>query len=195
MVAAGWAGATFAVGQGADFREGYRLMTTLVLGIGNSLLTDDGAGVHAALRLAELLGDDPDVTVLDAGTLSFTLLHYVEGATSLIALDAARSGLEPGALSVHEGPEFDRFVQRNGRSVHEVGLADLIDMARLAGQLPAKRVLIGIEPLEVEWGLEPTPPVAAALPGCVALARQYVEQWRPARTHTQTHDGDPIHAV
>lgn len=154
-------------------------MTTLVLGIGNSLLTDDGAGVHAALRLAEQLGEDPDVTVLDAGTLSFSLLHYVETASSLIALDAARSGLAPGGISVHEGDAFDRFVQRHGRSVHELGLADLLDMSRLAGRLPTRRVLIGIEPAELDWGLEPTPAVAAALPEVVNLARGYVERWRP----------------
>ncbi len=45
-------------------------MSTLVLGIGNSLLTDDGAGVRAALRLADLLREDPDVVVLDGGTLA-----------------------------------------------------------------------------------------------------------------------------
>jgi hydrogenase maturation protease len=164
-----------------------------VLGIGNSLLTDDGAGVHAALRLAEWVGEDPDVTVLDAGTLSFSLLHYVETATSLIAFDAARSGLAPGGISVHEGEAFDRFVQRNGRSVHEVGLADLLDMARLAERLPARRVLIGIEPAEMGWGLEPTPAVAAALPEAVRLAREYIERWRPA-VPAATH-GESVHAV
>jgi hydrogenase maturation protease len=168
-------------------------MTTLVLGIGNSLLTDDGAGVHAALRLAEILGDDPDVTVLDAGTLSFSLLHYVETATALIALDAARSGLQPGGISVHEGDAFERFVQRNGRSVHEVGLADLLDMARLAERLPARRVLIGIEPAEMDWGLEPSPAVAAVLPEVVELARGYVERWRPNAASSQ--HGEQAHAL
>lgn len=169
-------------------------MTTLVLGIGNSLLTDDGAGVHAALRLAEVLVDDPDVTVLDAGTLSFSLLHYVETATSLIALDAARSGLAPGGICVHEGDAFDRFVQRNGRSVHEVGLADLLDMARLAGRLPARRVLIGIEPAEMGWGLEPTPAIAATLPAAVNLARDYVERWRPTPP-SSSPQGESVHAL
>lgn len=153
-------------------------MNTLVLGIGNSLMTDDGAGVHAALRLSEALDGDPAVTVLDAGTLSFSLLPYVEEADALIAFDAARSGLQAGEISVHEGEAFDRFVQRNGRSVHEVGLSDLLDMARLAERLPARRVLIGIEPVEVDWGLEPTRPVAANLPACVELARRYIDQWR-----------------
>ncbi len=156
-------------------------MATLVLGIGNSLLTDDGAGVHAALRLAEGLGDDPDVVVLDAGTLSFSLLPYVQECSALIAFDAARSGRAPGEVVVHEGPQFDRFVQRNGRSVHEVGLADLLDMARLDGRLPERRVLIGIEPASTDWGLECTPPVAASLPLAVERAREFVERWRDAR--------------
>lgn len=172
-------------------------MSTLVLGIGNSLMTDDGAGVHAALKLSEALGDDPDVTVLDAGTLSFSLLHYVERADALIAFDAARSGLAPGETSVHEGEAFDRFVQRNGRSVHEVGLSDLLDMARLAERLPARRVLIGIEPVEIDWGLEPTPAVARSLPRCVELARQYVEKWRTAPPVNVARPAtlEPPHAV
>lgn len=169
-------------------------MTTLVLGIGNSLLTDDGAGVHAALRLADLLGDDPDVTVLDAGTLSFSLLHYVEKADALIAFDAARTGQPPGTICVHEGDDLERFVQRSGRSVHEIGLADLLDMARLAERLPARRVLIGIEPEEMGWGLQPTPDVAAALPTCVNIAREYVERWRPAGSRT-AGAGALAHAV
>lgn len=171
-------------------------MNTLVLGIGNSLMTDDGAGVHAALKLSIALDGAPGVTVLDAGTLSFSLLPYVEQADALIAFDAARSGLQAGEISVHEGEAFDRFVQRNGRSVHEVGLSDLLDMARLADRLPARRVLIGIEPVEVDWGLEPTRPVAESLPACVELARRYVEQWRapPPDVHAAP-ESETGHAV
>jgi hydrogenase maturation protease len=117
----------------------------------------------------------------------------VETATSLIAFDAARSGLDPGGISVHEGDDFERFVQRSGRSVHEVGLADLLDMARLAERLPARRVLIGIEPAEIGWGLDPTPAVAAALPTAVGIAREFVERWRPSLP-AASH-GEMAHAV
>jgi hydrogenase maturation protease len=150
----------------------------LVLGIGNSLLTDDGVGVHAALRLAAALGDSPDVTVLDAGTQSFSLFHYVECADALIALDAARDGRAPGELVLREGADFDRFVRRAGRSVHEVGLADLLDMARLGGRLPAHRVLIGIEPAATGWGLECTPAVEQAIPAAVNAALDHIHRWR-----------------
>ena len=153
---------------------------TLVLGIGNSLLTDDGVGIHAALRLREALGDADDVQVLDAGTLSFFLLPWLERADALIAFDAAVDGGVPGDLVLKEGADFDAFVRRPGRSVHEIGLADLLDMARLADKLPARRVLIGVEPASTDWGLECTPAVAATVPRCVDLARRYVEDWRAA---------------
>jgi hydrogenase maturation protease len=158
----------------------------LVLGVGNSLLTDDGAGVHAVLQLKDRAGAWPGVTVLDAGTLSFSLLSELEHSDALIAIDAARVGGQPGDFRVCEGEEFDRFVQRSGRSVHEVGLSDLLDMARLSGQLPDHRVLIGIEPKSISWGLELSAPVAAALPRCVDVALDFIERWHP----TGTGDGD-----
>jgi len=46
--------------------------------------------------------------------------------------------------------------------VHVVGLADALDMARLGGRLPARRILIGIEPETVDWGDQLSAPVAAA---------------------------------
>jgi len=155
--------------------------SVLVLGIGNPLLADDGAGVHAALQLVERAAGRDDVTILDAGTLSFSLLPALGDADGLIAIDATRAGGRPGDLRVCEGEEFDRFVRREGRSANEIGLAELLDLARRAGQLPENRVLIGVEPETVDWGLELSPPVAAALSRCVDLALGFIERWHPSR--------------
>jgi hydrogenase maturation protease len=162
----------------------------LVLGVGNSLLTDDGAGVHAAIQLNERAGHPPDVTILDAGTLGFSLLAALADADALIAFDAARGGRQPGEVHVHAGADFDRFVQRSGRSLHETGLADLLDRARLSGQLPEQRVLIGIEPQTVTWGLTPSPPVAAALPHCVDVALDLIDRWRASRREAAIAAGE-----
>ena len=151
----------------------------LVLGVGNSLLTDDGAGVHAVVQLRERAGTRPGLTILDAGTLSFSLLPDLERADALIAFDAARSGGQPGEFRVCEGDDFDEFVRRKGRSVHEIGLSDLLDIARLSGQLPQRRVLIGLEPKTIDWGLALTPPVAATLPRCVEVALGFIDRWQP----------------
>ena len=156
------------------------MASVLVLGIGNPLLGDDGAGVHAALRLLERARDRDDVMVLDAGTLSFSLLPALRHADGLIAIDATRDGGQPGELRVCEGEAFDRFVRRSGRSANEASLADLLDRARRSGQLPDQRVLIGVEPEVVDWGLELSPPVAAALSRCVDLALGFIERWHPS---------------
>jgi hydrogenase maturation protease len=152
--------------------------TTLVLGIGNVLLRDEGAGVHAAAQLKGALGADADsVRVLDAGTLGFALLPEVQGCTALIVIDAARENLPPGTVTVREGAAMDAFVRRRGRSVHEVGVADLLDMARLSDRLPARRALVGIEPGAVEWGVECTPAVSSAVPIAVARVLELFARW------------------
>jgi len=160
--------------------------TTLVLGIGNTLLMDEGAGVHAAAQLKAAVESgqcapcDSALRVLDAGTLGFALLPEVQACAALIVIDAACDGLAAGSVSVREGPMMDSFVRRRGRSVHEVGIADLLDMARLSGRLPARRALIGVEPGRIDWGVECTPVVAGALPGVVARALELHAQWQAA---------------
>jgi hydrogenase maturation protease len=153
-------------------------MRIVAIGVGNALLSDEGAGVQAALQLRVATRGAPDVTVLDAGMFGFSLLPHLEGAAALIAFDAARHGAAPGSICIRDGSTFDDFVRRSGRSTHEVGLADLIYAARLAGRLPARRVLIGVEPERVDWGLELTPAVAAALPRCIKTALDYIARWR-----------------
>jgi hydrogenase maturation protease len=145
--------------------------------MGNVLLTDDGAGVHAARRLAELLADRTDVCVLDAGTLSFTLAPIVESADRLIVLDAAELNQPAGSLQLFVGPQFDGFLGRSRLSVHEIGLRDVMDLTRLAGALPQERALIGIEPASLDWGTELTPTVAAALPLMLARTLDLLRLW------------------
>ena len=169
--------------------QGSLVSTTLILGVGNTLLSDDGAGVHVAKRLQDA-GVAGGVRVLDAGTLGFALLPEVQDCSALIVVDAAREGLAPGSVTVREGAAMDAFVCRRGRSVHDVGIADLLAMARLSGQLPARRALVGIEPAAVEWGTVCTPAVAEALPVAMARVRGLLEQWRPASSSREIDHGD-----
>jgi len=79
---------------------------TLVLGVGNTLLADEGAGVHAMRYLKDHY-DLPDTTYLDAGTLSFTLAADIAEADNLIVFDAAQIGAEPGDIKVFQNDEVD----------------------------------------------------------------------------------------
>jgi hydrogenase maturation protease len=154
-------------------------MCTLVLGIGNTLLTDEGVGVHAVRYLEDHHADVPDTQYLDGGTLSFTLAGSIENARNLIVIDAAQLDGKPGAVRTFVGTDMDEFLNRNTkRSVHEVGLMDLLSIARLAEHLPENRALIGIQPGNIDWGENPTAPVQAALPIACQHAVNLIHQWQ-----------------
>jgi hydrogenase maturation protease len=155
---------------------------TLVLGVGNTLLTDEGAGVHAMYHLKRHGHLSPDIEFLDAGTLSFMLADAIAEATNLIIFDAAQLDEEPGSLQVFEGNELDDFLIGGKRSVHEVGFADLMDIARLQDCLPVNRALIGIQPGEFGWGDRPGETVSAAIPRAADLARQLLDRWSEEST-------------
>ena len=150
-----------------------------VVGIGNSLLTDDGAGIHTLERFAEGNTDD-SVCCLDGGTVGLALLDRLSNLDGLVALDAMILGKQPGAVTVLQGEDMDSHLRNQRGSVHEVGLSDLMDALRLRGELPKHRALIGIEPEDMDWGTEPTPTVAAAVPKAAALAEDLVREWRTA---------------
>jgi hydrogenase maturation protease len=149
---------------------------TLVLGVGNILLADEGAGVHA-MRYLEDTHELPDTTYLDGGTLSFTLAADIADADNLIVLDAAQLDDEPGTVRVFEDREFDEFLTSGRISVHEVGFADLMDIARLEGTLPKHYALIGIQPEQLGWGEAPGAAVARAIPRAAEKAAELIDKW------------------
>jgi hydrogenase maturation protease len=152
---------------------------TLVLGLGNTLLGDEGAGVHAVRYLRAACPDLGDVELLDGGTLSFVLAGPIAEADNLIVIDAAQLHSPPGTLRCYEGADMDRFV-RDGRmrSVHEVSLSDLLVIAELSGELPRRRALIGIQPQHIDWSDALTEPVSKALPEACAQVRELLRRWR-----------------
>lgn len=153
-------------------------MKTLVLGIGNTLLTDEGVGIHVLQALEPELGNIPDVTLLDGGTLSFTLAGPIEDADALIVVDAANIKAKAGDWMLLKGDEMDTFLMSNRKaSVHEVGLTDLRAIAMLAGHWPEKRVMLAIQPQVIDWGEFPTPAVAAAIPPVCAAIKEQIRVW------------------
>lgn len=156
-------------------------MKTLVLGIGNTLLTDEGVGVHVLDALAPRLAGHDDVMLLDGGTLSFTLAGPIEEADALIVVDAAHLRRAPGAWAELEGDAMDDFLTSHRKaSVHEVGLTDLRAIALLAGHWPTRRALYAIQPDVVDWGEAPTPAVAAAIPPVCAAIVERIRSWQHA---------------
>jgi hydrogenase maturation protease len=153
--------------------------SVLVLGLGNTLLSDEGVGVHTVRHLETLPNTPETVRFLDGGTLSFTLAGPIEEADQLIVVDAAELGAPPGTLRCFEGADMDAFLGSNRkRSVHEVSLLDLMAVSHLTGRLPSRRALLGIQPASTDWGEQPTAPVAAVIPAAAEQIRDLIERWR-----------------
>lgn len=151
----------------------------MVLGIGNTLLQDEGAGVHAMRRLQQDSPDLAGVEFMDGGTLSFALAGPIGEADCLLVVDAAELDSPPGTVEVFCDAEMDHFLGASRkRSVHEVGLLDLLAVTHLTGDLPPRRALIGIQPETLNWGEELSPTVMAALPTACARAQAQIQAWQ-----------------
>jgi len=173
---------------------------TLILGIGNTLLSDEGTGIHMLDYLCRHYPELPGVTCLDGGTLSFTLAPYIEEADNLIVIDAAELEAAPGTVEVFSGQDMDRFAGKTKRSVHEVSLGDLLAIAHLTDTLPENRALIAVQPRDVDWGHCLSNPVKQALPKAAGLIFERLQDWMSAGEQSGTNlhllrDPQPIGAT
>ncbi len=143
----------------------------LILGLGNVICGDDGLGVAAAERLRRDYELPGGVEVLDGGTLGLSLLAHVTGADDLLLLDAVRADAPPGTLIRLDGDDVGPAV-RDRLSVHQIGVADLLDALTLLDEVPRRLVLLGLVPESLELGIERTPAVEARLDELVTIAAE-----------------------
>ncbi|MBN1507581.1 MAG: hydrogenase maturation protease [Sedimentisphaerales bacterium] len=131
---------------------------TVVLGLGNPLMGDEGIGVHLVERLAESAAEYPSADFLDAGTGGLSVLHYIEGRRKAIIIDCAFMDEEPGAIRRFTPEQVHSRKVLAHRTLHEADLMQILSMARRLGQAPEQAVVFGIQPERVELGqgLSPT---------------------------------------
>jgi hydrogenase maturation protease len=125
----------------------------LILGLGNVLLGDDGLGPAAAARLQRNFEVPDDVLVADGGTLGLALLALIAESDHVILADAIRHDAPAGSLVRIEGDEVAPAV-RERLSPHQVGVADLLDAARLTSCYPKSVTLLGLVPENIELSIE-----------------------------------------
>ncbi|MGD0153957.1 MAG: HyaD/HybD family hydrogenase maturation endopeptidase [Thermacetogeniaceae bacterium] len=145
----------------------------IVLGIGNLLLKDEGIGVHL-VRALEDRQLPPDVDVIDGGTAGCDLLPLLSGAEKIIIVDALKGGEPPGAVYRLTPQDFQQQAKYDVISLHDIGIMDALKMLELMdGYLPAV-VIIGVEPGQIEVGLDLTPEVSASLPFILDLVMKEI---------------------
>jgi hydrogenase maturation protease len=134
----------------------------LVIGLGNPLMGDDGAGLAALARLREDWLLPEGVELVDGGTWGMNLLPIIEGCPYVLLLDAIEAGSPPGTLTVLEREEIPRYFQLK-LSPHQIDLREVLGLAELRGKLPARLIAIGVQPERIEMGITLSPPVARAV--------------------------------
>jgi hydrogenase maturation protease len=157
--------------------------TIVVLGIGNVLWADEGFGVRCVEALQQRWevrspAFDVEVRLVDGGTQGLYLIQHVQAASRLLIFDAIDYGLAPGTLKLIEDDQVPRFMGAKKMSLHQTGFQEVLSLACLTGRYPAKVLLIGCQPQELDdYGGSLRPAVKLALEDAVALGVQTLRGW------------------
>ncbi len=147
----------------------------LVLGIGNSLLTDDGVGVLAAQTLQQEPWPE-GVTVMDGGTFTQDIFYLFQDYDELLVLDVIHAGHAPGTL--YTLTEDDLVANEKQRmSIHDIDMVDSLKMCELKnGRRPRMRI-VGMEPHDItSWNIGLSAPCQAAFDDFLSLVRKEITQ-------------------
>lgn len=159
---------------------------TVVLGLGNPLMGDDGTGLAALERLRDEWSLPEAVELVDGGTWGMNLLPVIEDARHLLLLDAIAVGMPPGTEVVLAREDIPRMFQTK-LSPHQIDMREVLALAELRGRLPSDTVALGLQPERVEFGEPLSARVEGKLDHLVALAVEQLRAWghecRPQRWH------------
>lgn len=145
-------------------------MPTLVLGIGNELLGDEGFGVHVARRLNDTVLPDY-VKVTEGGVGGFNLLGYLEDRELLLVVDVMITDSPPGELRLFRpGPDLAE-PGKTILSFHQVGVLELVRAWGLVGREPEVWFLV-TRPDKIAWSTELSPPLQLAADRAVDMITQ-----------------------
>jgi len=149
---------------------------TLIVGIGNYIMTDDAAGIHAVNALKESYTFPEGVELIDGGTKGVELLPFLEDCRRLMLIDAVDFREPPGTIRIIEGDEMKAFLDLKF-SVHQIGIPDMLFALEFKGIKPPEMCLVGIQPASLEMGTEMTESISAAFGGLLETTLSRLKEW------------------
>jgi hydrogenase maturation protease len=148
----------------------------LVLGLGNQLLGDDGAGLRLLEALSEQFPPNDAVEFLDGGTQGLALTGYLADRAAILVLDAVALGQPPGTVHVLWGDELWRIRVQRSSTAHEGNALELFATARMLGYDWAGVAAIGIEPKNIHTGVGLSAEVEFAMEDALLKARKILNE-------------------
>ncbi|NTU90704.1 MAG: hydrogenase maturation protease [Chlorobiaceae bacterium] len=147
-----------------------------VVGLGNILFGDEGFGVEA-IRALEASGSYPEsVTFVDGGTQGIYLLDYFESCDALLVFDSIIPVEFEPKVYKYAKEELPAFIHRK-MSAHQMGLSELLGVAKLHGREPKEIVLIGAPPHNLDLGGGLSDVMRGHLERAVEMGREVLESW------------------
>jgi len=140
---------------------------TVVLGVGNLLLSDEGVGVHVINKMMEM-ALPPEVELVEGGVDGLRLMSVVIGTDRLIVIDAVKGGGSPGSIYRFGPDDLATHADTSKTSVHQIGILEVIRLSGLVAN-PPETTVIGIEPKSIEVGMELSPEIQSKVPRIIEL--------------------------
>ncbi|MDU2066465.1 MAG: HyaD/HybD family hydrogenase maturation endopeptidase [Sporomusaceae bacterium] len=150
---------------------------TIILGIGNILLSDEGFGVKAVTALDEKYKLSEGAEFLDGGTLGMDLIPYLSEAQRLVILDCIQGGGEPGDVYDFRGEAVNLYFQ-NAVSLHDIGIQQVLAILQVLETPLEEVVVLGVQPLSLDVGMELTDPVSVQLEPICKKTLQLLAEWQ-----------------
>lgn len=150
---------------------------TVIIGMGNPQLSDDGVGLAVALAVAERLQSCMSLTVTELNTGGLRLMEAMAGFKRAVVVDAMLSGAPPGTVQRFDPKDF--VTTKNTFSSHDTDFATAYDLGVMAGvPLPEQLSFWGVEAREFDiFGECFTAEVAAAVPVAVERIVAQLVEW------------------
>ncbi|SDL91470.1 HyaD/HybD family hydrogenase maturation endopeptidase [Bacillus sp. OK048] len=151
-----------------------------ILGIGNTLFSDEGVGIHLLPLLEEALKNYEDIEIIEGLTDGMRLLGPVEDAENLIIIDAINAGgVDPGTIITLVGDEIPAYFGIK-MSVHQLGFQEVLMAAKMRERYPKQIVMFGMQPSSLELGIELTETNKKKLGELRDVVINQVNAWRAA---------------
>jgi hydrogenase maturation protease len=125
---------------------------TVVIGLGNLLLSDEGIGIHLIRKLSEHQDKFPSVEFIDAGTGGMNVLHLIANRKKVVIIDCVKMGKKPGTIKRFEPADVQTVKKMMHFSLHEADILRIINLSTQLGECPNQIIILGIEPESLELG-------------------------------------------
>lgn len=144
-------------------------MKTLVLGIGNPILSDDGAGIKVAREVGKQL-NSPQVTVAETSGAGLSLLDSIVGYDKVIIIDAIQTKKGQAGQIYHMGPKHLSSAKYFS-SPHQINLFTALELGKVLNlAMPQEITIFAVEAKDItSFNDKCTPEVEQAIPEMVKM--------------------------